>query len=452
MDIEKLLKLSREACASAASAGAQDADAIVVDGRSVSVEIEKNSISSCDVEYDAGYGARAFHHGGVGFSRGRGLDASDAKAAGTDAAAMSREAQPDPDFIALPQPPGAANAYAQIGGMFDEKVEQVELPAVIEWGLRCVEAARAIEPDVLVKCGAGATALGYALANTRGIASAERATFVSFYVFSVVRRGDDVGSFYDYTQGRRLEDLKTPEEVAREATERAVSFLGARKIESGKFPTLLGPLAAGSFIRSVIGPSSAEEIQRGRSYLAEKRGSSIASERLTVTEDPLLDAGLYSSAFDGEGVPRRRSNLIDKGVLTSYLHNSYTANKAKEENNGHAARGSYNSDVGISASNLTVTPGGKTEAELIRGISDGLYIYAASLSPNSVTGQISGTVDHGYRIINGEFAYPVQNVMLGGDVFEFLNSIEEITSDFRVERGNNMPSILLGGVTVAGSA
>lgn len=450
MKTDKLIELARVACESASAAGACDADVFVSDGRSVSVEIEKNSIKSCDVEYDAGYGVRAFVGGGVGFSRGRGLKENAVGAAGADAVAMARETEPDPDFKELPG--AAAVPYAKIGGLYDAKAEKMELPEVIDWGLRCVAAAREIDPEVIVKFGAGTTAVRYALANTRGVAAAEKATFASFYVFSVVRKGDEVGSFYDYSQARRVKDLKTPEEVAIEATRLAVSFVGARKIESGRYPLLLGPMASYGFVRSVIAAAGAEEVQRGRSYLAGKRGERIASRRLTVTEDPLKSAGVYSSAFDGEGVPRSRAKLIDKGVLTMYLHNSYTANKAGEENNGHAARGSYTSDVGISAANVSIKPGRTPEAELIRGIKDGLYIYAASMSPNPVTGQISGTVDHGFRIVNGEMAYPVQNVMIGGDIFSYLKAIEAVSSDYREERGNLMPSVLIGNAQVAGGA
>ncbi len=448
MELEILKELARESCRAASSAGAQAADVIVIDGRSVSVEVEKNGIKSCDAEYDAGYSVRAFQRGGVGFSRGRGLDAGAVREAGADAAAMAREAQPDPDFVELPMPAGEGRAV--VDGLYDDAVAGFELKRAIDWSLKCVETAREIEPEVIVKCGVGATTAGYAIANTRGVAEAENVTFISISVFSVVRRGEDVGSFYEYTQGRRLEDLKPPEWVAARATERAVSFTGARKIESGEYPVVLGPIAAYDFVRSVIGASSAEEIQRGRSYLAGRRETRIASEHITVVEDPLVTAGLFSSAFDGEGFPRCKATLIDSGVLTSYLHNSYTANKAREKNNGHASRSSYNSDVGIGATNLSIKPGAVTEKELISGISDGLYILIGSISPNSVSGQISGTVDYGYRILNGELAYPVQNAMLGGDVFEFLSGIEAVSSDYREERGNIMPSMLAGRVRIAG--
>lgn len=446
MEMDRMKELAREACKVSVSAGAQDADVLVLDSRNVSLEIEKNSVKHCDVEYDAGYSVRAFCRGGVGFARGRGMDLQAVREAGAEAVSMACEAEPDPDFFALPDPAEPEKP----AGLFDSAVAEVEPLKIIGWGISCVEAARGINPDVIVKCGAGTTAAHLALANSRGAAVCESATFVSIYVFSVVRVNGEVGSYYEYTRARRLEDLKPPEEVARIATGRAVAFAGARKMPSGRYPAVLGPLAANDFIRSVVGAASAEEIQRGRSYLAGKRGAKIAACCLTVNEDPHCPAGIFSSAIDGEGVPTRRQTLIESGVLAAYLHNSYTANKAREENNGHAARGSYTSDVGIGATNLSILPGTTPESELIRGIRDGLYIYMASISPSLVSGQISGTVDYGFRIIDGALAYPVQNLMLGGDVFEFLGAVEAVSSDYREEKGNIMPSVLVGGVQAAG--
>jgi PmbA protein len=446
MESAELIELANQACRASASAGASDADAIAVESRSVSLEIEKNCVKNCDVEYDAGYSVRAFRRGGIGFARGRGLDISLAKEAGASAASMACEAAPDPDFVTLPQP----SQHNAISGLFDPAVAEIEPKTIINWGLRCIGVSRAVAPDVIVKCGAGVTSAKISLANNRGVSVFEEATFVSLYVFSVVNRNSEVGSYYEYTRARRLEDLRQPEEVARIATERAVAFAGARKLPSGRYPVVLGPIAAHDFIHGVISAASAEDIQRGRSYLAGKRGAGIAASCLTVFEDPLYPAGLISSAFDGEGVPTFKQNLIENGILADYLHNSYTANKAREKNNAHASRGSYTSDVGIGATNINITPGTMTESDIVRNIKDGIYIYMGSISPSTVTGQISGTVDYGFRILNGELAYPIQNAMLGGDVFEFLGAIESVSSDFREEKGNIMPSLLVGGVQAAG--
>lgn len=446
MDIDKIREYAAAACGEAAGAGAQHADSIVSLSRSVSVEIENNSVRSCEVESDAGYCVRAFHDGGAGFARGRGLEREEILRAGTDAAALARECEADPDFKGLP---GRSEAD-EVGGLYDPAVAGYESARAIELSLECVEIARQADPGIIVKGGVGAVSGFMSIANSNGVSLVERNSFISYYVFCVVRRGDKVGSYYEYTQARRFADLKPSKEIAGAAAEKALKFLDSRRMSSGAFPVVLGPIAAGSLIRSVISAASAEEIQRGRSFMDGKRGHKIAPEFITVTEQPHVPAGLFSAAFDGEGVPHRKTNLIDAGTLTTYLHNSYTAGKAGEEPTGHASRGSYLSSVGIGFTNLAVTPGAETEKQIISSVKDGLYICMGSLSPNPVTGQVSGTVDFGYRIENGEIAYPVENVMIGGDIFELLSSIEAVSSDCRIEPGNATPSLLLGRVQVAG--
>ncbi|HPI76014.1 MAG TPA: TldD/PmbA family protein [bacterium] len=444
MDKDRLLELASEGTRAAKGAG--DCDTLAVYSREASALIEKNTVKACEVEYSSGFSVRAMCRGGVGFARCAGLSAEEAREAGAEAVRMACEAEADPDFVALPEPERAVEPR----GLFDSRTAEIEPSRVVGWCLECVEAAKEIMPDIVVKCSAGAGYSRRALANSRGVAVAEEHSSVGLSVVCVAKRGDDVGSYYDYTLGRSLADLKPPREVAVEAATRAVSLLGARKIPGGKYPALLGPHAASDLVRGVIDAADAESIQRKRSFLAGRRGERIAPSFFTVVEDPLFEAGIYSSAADGEGVPRRKAALIDSGVLTEYLHNSYTANKAGEPNNGHAHRSSHMSDVGIAATNISVAPGARTEAEIIAGMSRGLFILMASIAPHSVTGQISGTVDQGFWIENGEIAYPVKNVMIGGEIFEFLESIEEMSSDMRREPGNEMPSMLVGAAHISG--
>jgi len=441
----ELMGLAVEASEAARKAGASHADIFLQDSREVAVEIEKNSIRTGDITYEAGYCVRTFHKGGTGFSRGSGLDRNRIIESCGDSFAMAKESEQNPDFKGLPHP----LPFSDVSSLYSSEVADFSASEAIKWGIRCIDAAREIEPGVIVKGGFSAGASVSALANTNGVSASELDSFISFYVFSMVRRGDEVGSFYEYSQARRISDLKSPEEVARLATRRALSFLDSRKIESGVYPVILGPLSARDFIGGVIGAASAEEVQRGRSFLSDRRAKQIAPEILTVTEDPLFPAGIGSSPSDGEGFPRRKHTLISDGVLTTFLHNSYTAGKAGEENTGHAARGSFNSNISIGITNMSLKPGAVSEKDMLSGIKDGLYVFMGSIAPDVVTGQISGTVDFGFRILNGELAHPVENVMVGGNVFDFLSRLEAVSSDFREEPGNVMPSLLLGGISVA---
>jgi PmbA protein len=199
----------------------------------------------------------------------------------------------------------------------------------------------------------------------------------------------------------------------------------------------------------VIGAADADSIQRNRSWLIGRERQQIASEVLTVREEPLVPAGMRSAAYDGEGVARTPQALIDGGVLTTYLHNSYTAFKAGVQPTGHASRGGYGSSVGVGVSNLQVQPGEKTEAELISEVDNGIYVSYAGISPNSVTGEVSTTLDFGFRIENGECTAPISTTLIGSTGEELLANIDAISSDYREEPGMILPSIRIRDIQIA---
>jgi len=153
---------------------------------------------------------------------------------------------------------------------------------------------------------------------------------------------------------------------------------------------------------------------------------------------------MASSPFDGEGFPHKPLVVVENGILKSYLHNSYTANKAKEPNTGHSTRG------GISPTNIRPKLGDKTSEQIINQTKEGLYINMGSISPNPVTGEISATVDFGFKIENGELAYPVKNTMIGVNMLELLKNIDAISSDYREEPGTIMPTVRAQNIKVAG--
>jgi PmbA protein len=181
-----------------------------------------------------------------------------------------------------------------------------------------------------------------------------------------------------------------------------------------------------------------------------KEGQLIAAPCLTVREEPLVPAGMGSRGCDGEGVPKTPRALIEAGVLTTYLHNSYTANRAKAPNTGHASRTGGSAGVGIGVSNLQMDCGQKTEAELIAELDEGLYITYGGLQPDATTGDISATVDFGFKIEKGQLAYPVATTMIGSDIFEMLRNIDAVSSDYREEPGSITPSLRVRDIMVIG--
>jgi len=438
--MDDLLNLAHKACEAAVAAGAEFVDVSVGRGRHVSVELEKGAIKSCDARWNAGVSIRAFVRGGQGWASANGLDEAEALAAARAAAELARVAEPDPDFVGLPEPAPCPT----VEGLDDPRIADLKVQDLIRWAIDNVDAARDVEPDVVV---AGGVDTGWGegvLVNSLGVAVASRATNVGLSIQAIVKRGDDVGSYFEFDSARRMEDFE-PDGIGAKATREAIRFLGAQRIETGVLPVVFGPLASNGIFGALCWSANAEAVQRRRSYLIGKRGERIAAECLSLVDNALIPSGLGSSAFDGEGFPRKPLTVVQDGVLLSWLHNSYTANKAKEPNTGHSTRG------GIAPTNVNPKLGHTTAEQIIRDTPEGLYLPTGGVAPNPVSGDFSETVDFGFKIENGEIAYPVKNTMIAGNMLEFLRNLDAISSDARVEPGLIMPTLRVQNLRVAGA-
>ena len=437
--MDDLLNLAQKACETAVGAGAEFVDVSAGRGRSISVELEKGAIKSCDARWSTGVSVRAFVRGAQGWASSSGLDEDEALTAARTAVELAKVAQPDPDFVSLPTPA----PYPTVEGLYDPRVAELHVKDLIGWAGDNVDAAKDVDPGVVVSGGAHAGWGESALVNNLGVRAASRGTHAALSIFAIVKRGDDVGSYFEFDNGRVLDDFE-PDGIGAAATREAIRFLGARKIETGVLPVVFGPLASHSIFGFLCWSANAESVQRKRSYLIGRRGERIASELVTLADDALIPRGLGSSVHDGEGFAHQPLTVVKDGVLVSWLHNSYTANKAKEPNTGHSTRG------GIAPTNVNPKLGRVTAAEIIRDTKEGLYVPLGGVSPNPVSGDFSETVDFGFKIENGEIAYPVKNTMIAGHVIEFLCNLDAISSDARVEPGAIMPTVRVQNLRVAG--
>jgi PmbA protein len=439
--MEDLLKIAEIACRSAVQAGAEFADASVDRGRSVVVEVEKNAIKSSDTRLRAAVSVRAFVKGGTGWYTVSGISESQARRAGCEAAALAKAAEPDPDFVDLVSPA----PYPQVDGLDDSRIASLGPGEVAGWAISSIDSALSVVPDAIVSGGAMVSAHQWALTNSLGVAVADRGTSASVSAHVVIRRNEDVGSFYEWDAARRLADL-APEGIGAAAAREALKHLNSRTTRTASLPVVFGPLAAFGFFRGLCAAASAEEVQRNRSFLIGKKGERVASEHITLVDDPLIPAGFGSGRCDGDGFPHGRVTLVERGVLLTYLHNHYTAKKSGEENTGHSTRG------GISATNVIPALGTKTAAEIIAEVEDGIYVALGHPSPDTASGQVSALVDAGFRIEKGQLTHALKNTMIGGDGLTLLASIDAVSCDYRAEPGQVLPTIRVQGVQVASGA
>lgn len=435
---EELLRLAEIACEAAIRGGVEFADAAVERGQTRSIAVERNAIKSSDARRWGAVSVRAFSRGGTGWASASGISEETARQAGAEAAELAQNAEPNPDFVDLVSPA----SYPQVAGLYDEALAQIAGSQLAGWVTANIDAARAVASEAVVSGGASASWREWALVNSRGVRASQRVTSASASASVVIKRNDDVGSFYEWDAARSLAELD-PEKLGAKAAEEALKYLKSRTLKSGTYPVVFGPLAARGFFDGLCGAASAEEVQRNRSFLVGRKGQQVASEQVTLVDDPLIAGGLGSGICDGDGFPHRRVTVVERGVLKTYLHNHYTAKKAEEENTGHSTRG------GIAPTNVIPTLGSKTGAEIIAEVDDGLYVTLGHPSPDTASGQLSALVDAGFRIEKGKLTYPLKNTMVAGQGLELLANIDAVSSDYRAEPGMVSPTIRVQGVRVA---
>jgi PmbA protein len=421
--------------------GAEWCDVSVGSGRHTSVSLEKTAVKSADSGRTESASVRAFIGGAMGYAVCGGLGEDRVMAAATRAVDMAREGSADPDFKALPSPETAPT----VEGLFDPALAGMTVDDVVALAVANIRLAREMEPEVNLSGHVSLSAGESVLASSTGIRIEKRRTSLDADIEALVVRGDDRGFYYDFDSGRMLDDCDTAV-LARAAIEGARRMLGARRIGSGRMPVVLGPLSASDFVSDLIASANAESIQRGRSYLCGKMGQAIAGDVLTVTDDGLVDRGLYSGPCDGEGTPRRCVKVIDQGTFAAQLHSSYTAGKAGEPNTGHGSRSG-----GIQHTNLDLVLGDRTAEEIIRDTGDGLYFAISHFTPNPTSGDLSASVDFGFRLAGGEIAYPVERAMVAGNMLDLASRIDAVSSDYREEPGNRLPTVRIQDVQIAGT-
>ncbi len=212
---------------------------------------------------------------------------------------------------------------------------------------------------------------------------------------------------------------------------------------------MFDPLVANSILGHIFEGVNGDSVYRGASFLAGKLGQKIAADRVTVIDDGTLVGGFGTSPFDGEGIPTRRTVVIENGVLSSYLLNTYTAKKLGLKTTANASRGLAGTP-GIGSGNYFLQPGTKTPQQLISEIQDGLYVTEfLGHGANLVTGDYSRGAS-GLWISGGELTFPVEEITVAGNLKDMFMNISEIGNDLEFRGSMACPTIRIDGLTVGG--
>ncbi|HZK33622.1 MAG TPA: TldD/PmbA family protein [Tissierellaceae bacterium] len=291
--------------------------------------------------------------------------------------------------------------------------------------------------------------------NTKGVNLSHRINGAGAYISVIAREGVDVKTGLGFKMFKNFADVDY-KEIAKEAVDDAISSLGAKTIKSDDYPTVIDNYIFAGLLDAFSSIFSAESVQKGLSLFKDKVGEKVGSEKLTIVDNPYLKDGFASISFDDEGTKTIKKNIIDQGVLTTYLHNWKTANKDGEKSTGNAKRSSYKSSIDIGASNFYVEKGEKSFEDILSTIEDGVYITElAGLHSglNPISGDFSLPAN-GFKINNGKLDEPIHQIIVSGNFFQMLKDIEEIGNDLKVGGPMSMnfgsPSVKIKKLSISG--
>jgi PmbA protein len=451
-----LESLASEVVAQAVKAGASDAEAVAREGDEFSVNVRMGQVETLKESGSRALGLRVFLGNKSASASTSDLTAEGIRQLVEGALALVKVTEEDP-LNGLPET-GEFGAIKEDQYLYFEDVYSLPGPERIEWARRCEAAAMAADPRITNSDGGSFDAATgrKVLANSRGFVGSYRTSYagVSAAPIAVDANGAKQRDGW-WSSARRFALLESPEAVGAEAARRTVRRLGARRVATQQVPIVFAPEVARSLIGSVFEAASGDAIWRHASFLAGKLGETIALPNLTIVDDntmmlPSGVGGFGTSPFDGEGLPSRRTIVVENGVLKNYLLNTYAARKLGMKSTHNASRGLAGTP-GIGCGNLYLEPGALTPEQIIRGVKAGLYVTSLmGFGTNIVTGDYSRGAT-GLWIESGELTHAVEEITIAGNLGEMFRNVTAIGNDLVFRGSVASPTLRIDGMTIAGA-
>ncbi|HUO11907.1 MAG TPA: TldD/PmbA family protein [Caulobacteraceae bacterium] len=436
----------QEVVAKARAAGADAAEAVFAERQSLSVQVRMGALEEVEREESRDLGIRVF----IG-RRQATVSGSDVSPEGRAklierVVAMARLAPEDPYASLAPQDRLARGERADLD-LYDGSEPA---PETLEERARGAEdAARAVPGVTNSEGGSAGWSTGiWRLVTSDGFSGLHRASSFSVGAGVVAGEGAGMERGGEGRSTRWQSDLPSAESIGAEAGRRAVARLGPKKIASTTAPVIFENRLAASVLGPLIGAISGPSVARGVSFLKNHLGKPLFSPAVTIVDEPHRRRGLGSTPFDDEGVANGDVAIIDAGVLTTWLLNTSSAKQLGLQTTGHASRG-LAGPPGVSTSNLTMRPGEKDRAALMRDAGAGLLVttfFSPSLNANTGDWSVGCA---GFWFENGEIAHPVSEITVAGNLIEAYGRVVP-GSDLEFRAASNAPSLLVDALAIAG--
>ncbi|MCK0140251.1 metallopeptidase TldD-related protein [Aliiroseovarius sp. F47248L] len=440
--------LTQQLLDAAQKAGADGADALAVDGTSVSIDVLHGKLEHAERSEDIDIGLRVL----VG-QRQACVSASDIstqtiQTMAERAVAMAKEAPEDPNIAQATAEMLASDWDLAALDLQDPTAEPD--PADLERDAAEAEAA-ALAVEGVTQVSSSSAGYGrhqFHLATSNGFSGGYGRTHRAISTVAITGEGATMERDYAGEMRSFQADLPSAVEVGTKAGRRTVQRAGARKPPTGAFPVLYDERISSSLIGHLLSAVNGAMIARGSSWLRDALGEQVLPDGIDLIEDPHRPRISGSRPFDGEGLATRVRKIIDNGTLTGWTLDIATANKLGLNSTASASRGT-SSPPSPSISNVTLTQGKSTKMDLTAQMGTGLLVTSMIGSTiNPTTGDYSRGAS-GFWVENGQIAYPVNECTIAGNLRDMLRRIIP-ANDAEAHLSRMVPSLLVEGMTIAG--
>jgi PmbA protein len=430
--------------------GATAAEAVAMDGSEFSTVVRLGEVETLKESGSKGIGVRVFFGQRAASTYSSDLSPTGVKQMVDSALALAKVTSEDP-FAGIPETTQLGKLDGDLALYYDD-VYSLSTADRIDYARRAEKAA--LETDSRIVNSEGGTfdaAIGYkVLANSHGFVGGYQRSYCSVSAVPIAQvEGSAMQRDYWYSVANSLKRLEPAEEVGRIAARRTLRRLGARKVKTTRVPIVFEHTVAGALVGHIFEAVNGDSIYRGASFLTGKLDEKIAGDNIQVIDDGTMPGGFGTSPFDSEGVPSRKTVVVENGILKSYLLNTYTARKLGLQTTGNASRGLAGTP-GIGPGNFFLRPGTKSLQEIVADIKQGLFVTEfLGFGVNLVTGDFSRGAS-GLWIENGELTFPVEEITVAGNLKDMFSNITEIGNDLEFRSSIASPTLRIDGMTIAG--
>lgn len=428
--------------------GFKECEIYYSDNSSFKVSVYKGNIEKYQNSQSGGFCFRGLYDNKMGYYFSENVEDPDIESVVENAIENSRILTgEDKEFIFE-----GSKKYADVN-VYNEKLADMTDDEKINAAFEMEKAAQKYDSRITVNSSVVASGVSTVyISNTKGLDLKEKSNYLMAYVEAMAEDKGETKEKGELWIGSDIDEFN-PAMIAESAAEKVISSLGGSSVESGKKKVIIKNETFADILECFCGNFYADNVQKGFSLLKGRTGEKIAADNINVVDNPLLEKGYATTAFDSEGVATYSKNVIENGVLKTYLYNLKSAAKDGTKSTGNGFKAGFKGSVNTSTTNFYIEKGSMTPEEMAESVGEGILITdVAGLhsGTNSISGDFSVAAE-GFKIENGKITSPVNQITIASNFYDVLKNIEIIGCDLKFNSSAiGSPSVVVKDMSVAG--